>query len=134
MTSPLLELTGAIVPRLKSYAPLTGIVGARIYDIAPADAAFPYVTLGAAHEIQDDAECIDAVSIMFRIDAWSRSPGFPEVMRIAHAVRGALHRHEFTLSDNAFVEMQHRRTDRLRDPDGLTSHAVIEFGAIIEIP
>lgn len=138
MTSPTLELTAAIVPGLKAFAPLAALIGDRVFDDVPADgegfavAQLPYVSLGAAHEISTGPECVEAVEIMFRIDAWSDAVGFGEVMQIAEAVKRALHRAEFELADNALVEITHRRTDRLRAPDGLISQAIVEFSATIE--
>lgn len=140
MADPIYELQAAIVGRLKSETSVIDLVGSRIYDHVPADgsgqpvAEFPYISVGAASAFDDAAECIDGVDVMFRLDAWSRRPGFGEVMKIAGAIRDALHDYETDLAENALVEIRYRRTDRLRDPDGLTSHAVIEFSAIIETP
>lgn len=136
MISPVLELQRAIVPRLKTYAPLSELIGARVYDHVPdvEDWKDPYVSLGAASELDAGHECIDAVSVMLRIDAWSRAIGYGEVQKVADAVKRALNGAELELSENALVEIRWRRTDRMRDPDGLTSHAVIEFTAEIETP
>lgn len=136
MTSPSLELQRAIVPHLKADAPLAALIGARIYDHVPQQPGWtdPYVSLGAASEIDDGHECIDAVSVMFRIDVWSRAVGYGEALRIADAIKRALHHQDLELPDNALVEIRWRRTDRMRDPDGLTSHAVVEFTASIENP
>jgi hypothetical protein len=69
-----------------------------------------------------------------QLDAWSRAVGFPEVKRVADAVRAALHDYELPLSDNALVSLLHRQTRVLRDPDGLTNHAVVEIVALVEQP
>lgn len=130
MASPTLELTGAVVARLKEQ----GVAGGRVYDTVPAEQAFPYVSIGNSFEFRDDAECIDGVEVDFRLDVWSRAPGFPEALRVAEDVRAALHRADLSLEDNALVLIEHLRTDKLRDPDGLTSHAVVEFRAIVEQP
>jgi len=129
--SPSLELQGAVVVALK--ASLVDLAGDRVYDSIPTSAVFPYVSFGASWEAPDDAECIDAVAIGFRVDVWSRATGFAEVRRIADAVRRALHNADLSLSENALVMIQHERTDTMRDPDGLTSHAALEFSATVEI-
>ncbi|MGE0213999.1 MAG: DUF3168 domain-containing protein [Parvibaculaceae bacterium] len=141
MASPTLELQGAIVALLKAHEPLKALVGTRIHDQVPRDprsgattAEFPYASMGPSFELQDDADCIRSVEVSFQIDAWSRAQGFPEVLRIADEVRSALHQQEFDLSTNALVSFDHRRTDKLRDSDGVTSHAVIVFIALIEQP
>ncbi|MCB1394387.1 DUF3168 domain-containing protein [Nitrobacter sp.] len=134
MTSPSLELQGAIVARLKTFADLAGLVADRIYDRVPTAPAFPYVSLGPAQSVSDDADCITGFEITLQIDAWSRAVGFPEVKRVAEAVRAALHQHELPLADNALVSLEHRQTRDFRDPDGLTNHAAIEFVALVEQP
>lgn len=133
MASPSLELWGAVVAALKGDAAVAALVGDRVYDRVPVDAPFPYLSIGDTWETEDDADCLDAVEIGLRVDAWSRTVGGAEVRRIADAVRRALHNAELTLIENAIVMIEHRRTDTLRDPDGLTQHASIELSATVEI-
>lgn len=131
--APLNVLMGALIPLLKADAALAGMVGGRVFDAIPKDAPFPYVSLGSAWEDQDDAGCIAAVGIGFRVDVWSREVGFPEARRIAHRVRSLLHDAEIDLREGALAMLEHRRTDTMRDPDGLTSRAAIEFSAVVEM-
>lgn len=134
MTSVSLELQGAIVKRLKEFAPLTLLVDQRVYDDVPAGAAMPYVSLGPDQVVSDNVECIDGYEITIQIDAWSVTKGLPEVKKVAEAVRQALNAYDLPLADNALVSIEHRQTRNLRDPDGVTNHAVIEFVAIVEQP
>lgn len=134
MTSPSLELQGAIVTRLKAVPAVTALIGTRIYDSVPSNAAFPYVSFGSEQILEDDAECITGFEVFMQLDAWSRSVGFPEAKRIAEAVRDALHDFDLPLTDNALVSFRHRQTRMLRDPDGLTAHAAIEFVGLVEQP
>lgn len=134
MTSPLLELQGAVVARLKGYAGLAQLVEARIYDRVPEAASFPYVSWGPEQAIADDADCINGFDITIQIDAWSCAVGLPEVKKIAEQVRLALIEQELSLDDNALVLLEHRQTRILPEPDGLTSHAAVEFAAFIEQP
>ena len=134
MTSPSLELQGAIVARMKAFVDLTGLIDDRIYDRVPVEPAFPYVSWGPEQSVADDADCITGFEVFLQIDAWSRAVGFPEVKRVAEAVRAALHQYELPLADNALVSLEHRQTRFFRDPDGLTSHAVIEIVALVEQP
>ena len=133
MTSPVLELQGAIVARLKANAAVSALIGPRVYDAVPDNPAFPYVSFGPADEISDDVDCVDGFEITMQIDCWSRSVGFPEVRRISDAVRAAL-KAEMTIANNALVYFEHRITRVFRDPDGLTSHAAISFQAFAEQP
>ncbi|MBP0439586.1 DUF3168 domain-containing protein [Tianweitania sediminis] len=133
MTSPTLELQGAIVTRLKAHGPLTAIVGPRIYDAVPKKDDFPRVTLGPTEEVSDDVDCIDGFEVTLQIDCWSQAVGFPEVRRMADAVRRAL-KAGVALSDNALVYLNHRTTRTFRDSDGQTSRAALTFEAFIEQP
>jgi hypothetical protein len=127
--SAALELQGAIVAKLKA----DNIAGGRVYDTVPGGALFPYVSLGPGDSIEIDHDCIEAEEITVQIDAWSRAQGYPEVLGIAAQIRESLHNYDATLSTNAFVSLLHRNTRRMRDPDGLTSHAVVEFVAVVEL-
>lgn len=127
--SPSLELWGAVVMAIRAVLPDVGV-----YDLVPPNAAFPYVSLGSTWETQDDAECIQAVELGMRIDVWSRSIGSAEARRIADTIRSSLHDAEIELAENALALIEHKRTDTMRDPDGITTHVAIEIAAVIETP
>lgn len=132
------ELQVAIVARLKGYADLSALIGDRVYDRVERDAAgevtatFPYVSFGPEQDIPEDADCIDASEIVIQIDAWSRDPGYREVRRVAKAVVSALDETSLPITDNALVYFEYDGRRILRDPDGLTSHAVLTFRAGVE--
>ncbi|PYB71271.1 DUF3168 domain-containing protein [Rhizobium wuzhouense] len=142
MASPSLELQGAIVARLKAWAGLSATVNGRVYDSVPAEekriaetgAGWPYITVGEGDETSDDADCIDGFEISLDIDIWSRANGYPESKRISDEVRKAIKSADLALPTNALVDFRHRQTRFLRDPDGLTSHAVMTFEGFAEQP
>ncbi|HYD66170.1 DUF3168 domain-containing protein [Azospirillum sp.] len=134
MSSVSLELQGAIVARLVGFAPLTALIADRVYDAVPDEAVFPYISVGPDQIVSDDAECLTAFEVFLQLDAWSRTEGRVEVKRVAEAVRLALHGFDLSLTDNALLSIEHRQTRILPDPDGQTSHAVIEFVALVEQP
>ncbi|TPI39310.1 DUF3168 domain-containing protein [Mesorhizobium sp. B3-1-9] len=134
MTSPSLELQGAIVARLKEVAGVTSLIGQRIYDTVPPNPIFPYVTFVPMDELSDDADCIKGFAITFDINVWSRAVGFPEAEKIGDAVRIGILEPELALAENALVYLQHRQTVFSRDPDGLTNRARMSFEAFAEQP
>lgn len=134
MTSPSLELQATVIARLKAVSALSALVGVRVYDNVPSDATFPYLSWGPEQAIQQDAECITGFDISLQIDAWSRGVGLGEVKQIEEQVRLALHNYETEMTTNGLVSIEHTSTQFLRDPDGKTNHAVIEFSAFIEQP
>ena len=138
--SPTLELQGGITVRLKASSAVIALVGTRVYDHVPRSpdgavtAQFPFVAHSASDELQNDADCIEAVDVAYEIEAWSDKPGYVEVLRIADAIKRSLHKYEMMLSTNALVELNHVQTRKFRDPDGVTSHVILEFAATIETP
>jgi hypothetical protein len=131
MASPELELQGAIYATLSADVDLVAL-GSGVYDIVPRDAPLPYVTIGPMFSGEQDADCIDTSLIDIQIDCWSQSVGFPEVKQIAHAVRRCLHDADLDLPTNGLVMIEHSQSRFFRDPDGLTSHAAVEFVATVE--
>ncbi|MBA1345981.1 DUF3168 domain-containing protein [Rhizobium sp. WYCCWR 11146] len=134
MASAELELQGALVARLKADSPLTALVQGRVYDQPPSPVVYPYVTLGEAQTLRDDATCVSGAQVYLTLHAWSTKPGLPEVKAIADAVVESLHMAPITLPTNRLISIMHRQTRTFRDADGLTSHAVIEFVANTEKP
>lgn len=137
MTSPTYELQGAIVQRLKNDPALSAMIGGRVYDDIPrsngqVSATFPFVSFGPVDETSDDATCITGFEISIQLDVWSRAQGFPECRQIIDLVRRALLNEELELTVNSLVDFTHRMTQTLRDPDGITSHGVLHFVALVE--
>lgn len=134
MASAEYELQEAIAPLLKADATLAAIIAARVYDQPPSSPTFPYVTIGDAQMLRDDASCLEGGQVYLTLHGWSRAVGFPEVRRVADAVVEALHLAPLTLATNRFISIMHTQTRTFRDSDGLTSHAVIEFVANYDKP
>ncbi|BBF93379.1 DUF3168 domain-containing protein [Blastochloris tepida] len=134
--SAALALQGAVVAALKADAAIAELVGARIYDAVPAEAAFPYLVVDGWDALPDPADAYDGVDIAFVVHAWSRAVGFPETHRLAAAVEGALFEDALSPALAAaglrLVEIRVERTHALRDPDGHTRHGVVSFEAMLE--
>jgi hypothetical protein len=125
-----LVLQGMMRSRLGDWPPLQAIVGQRIYDQPPTGAALPYVVLGPVQAIdltRDD--CVIDWEVFAQLDVWSRAVGFPECKQIAIECDAALgERHPPLLGMRiGFFEPRGQRF--LRDPDGITSHGVLEYRA-----
>lgn len=135
--SPEYELQDVIVTRLKADATLMAQVNG-VYDQPPTTAwATPkegYVTIGEAQFIRDDATCLEGGDVYLTLHAWSRKVGFPAVKEIAFAVSESLHMAPLVLASWRLVSIMHRQTRVFRDPDGITSHAVIDFAASVHKP
>lgn len=132
MVDPLTELQKAVYARLIADTALAALVDGRVFDRVPSDAGKPYISFGPVTADDDSADCIDGLSVSMQIDAWSVAVGFAEVKAIAEAVRKAIASADLSLATHALADLTHRSTRVMRDPDGLTSHAVITFDASIE--
>jgi hypothetical protein len=133
MSDPSLALQGAVVARLKADAPVAALIGTRVYDEVPTSATFPYVVVGDGQVIGDDDDCADVSEVTFQVHAWTRSPadtGWPKSKQIAAAVRTAM-KAPFTLVGFDVLLGEFTQIQFLKDPDGLTRHAMVEFRFLI---
>lgn len=137
MSDPGLAIQAALIGTLRATGAVTALVSTRVYDIPPAlqpgaMPTFPYVTIGEAQSITERADCLDGTEHFVDLHAWSRAPGFVEVKRIAGAMRAALHEAEIEVSGYRLIDLAMQDVRYLRDPDGLTSHAVLQFRVLVD--
>lgn len=134
MADPALALQGAVNQRLRAEV---GAVDGRIYDRVPTGATMPYIEIGEFQSLDDGAECHDGYEVFVPLHVWSRpgegrDPGQETGKSIASAVHSALDKAELALgADWQFLEIAWRDTRYLKESDGVTSHAVITFRALI---
>lgn len=108
-----------------------------VYDkipTAPFGAKTAYVSFGPMDANEDDSECISGLSVTVQLDVWSRAVGFLECRNLTDLVRKKLHRASLTLADNALVDINVTLTRVFRDPDGITSHGVVQITCLVEEP
>lgn len=132
MNDPSAALQGAIETVLVADPLVFSLVAGRVFDRVPRGALTPYVSFGPAQALEDDADCVEGFEITQQLDVWSTEPGYVQAKEVAGAVRKALHNAEITLAGFTLNEMTVRNIRYLRDPDGLTGHAVIEVRALLE--
>ncbi|EJW12735.1 gene transfer agent-like protein [Rhodovulum sp. PH10] len=125
---PSLALQGAIVAALKATP---AVAGGRVLDDVPLEAEFPHLQVGEGETVGDDTECLVSSEVTMQVHVWSRAVGFPEARRIAGEVRARCTT-AFALEGFTVVLAEHLQTRFLRDPDGLTSHAVVEFRYLVD--
>lgn len=130
------ELHGLYINTLRSNTDIMALITG-IYDRVPTDpfkTKTAYISFGAEDSNEDDAECITGREVTTQIDVWSRAVGKIECKRIVDLVRRALHRQPLTLTENALVDIWVTLVRVLPDPDGLTTHGVVQVTAMIEEP
>ena len=132
MNDPSAALQAGIKTRLQADAGFIAFFADRIFDRIPIEAANPYASFGPAQALEDDADCVEAFEVFQQIDVFSTDPGFGEAKEGAGIVRKALHDQDFDLDGFVLNEIKVRTIRYLRDPDGLTGHAVIDVRALLE--
>jgi hypothetical protein len=95
--------------------------GARIYDDAPQDAAFPFVTLGQS-VIRDWSTGT----------VWSRGGGKKQTLEIIETIKAVLHDQPLLLADHHLVNLRHEFSEARLDPDGDTFHGIVRYRAVTE--
>lgn len=126
-------LQDLIIATLKADTDIAAIVGARVYDQAPEDAAFPYITLGAASSVPDDAECIPGIEQTVQIDIWHRDQGRKwRCKATVDLVYAALHEADLEIDSGALATLRVVLTRVENDPDKITAHGIVQIEAMIE--
>lgn len=130
---PSLALQKAIVARLKADSAVNALIAGRIYDAVPQNATKPYVSFGPFDLLPEHADCLDGGDLTITLDAWSAGPDSVLLKRVGAAVVAALDEAALALDDNQrLVQLTILRTLYMRDPDGITGHAVITARALAE--
>jgi hypothetical protein len=106
--------------------------GARIYDDAPQDAAFPFVTLGQ-NVIRDwSTGTEDGAEHNLTLHVWSRGGGKKQTLEIIETIKAVLHDQPLLLADHHLVNLRHEFSEARLDPDGDTFHGIVRYRAVTE--
>ncbi|MEO0343018.1 MAG: DUF3168 domain-containing protein [Pseudomonadota bacterium] len=132
MTSPSLELQGLLVQTLKADAAVNALVSGAVYDRIPKDAPMPYIQIGATDETPLDASCFVYSEHTVQLDVFSREFGQVECKRITDAIKRALHYADLSLNDNSIGDVRVDSIRYLTDPDGVTTHGIVNIKTIVE--
>lgn len=125
MSDPLSVLQPAVRTALTGATAVTSRVGQRVYDRVPDNPTFPYLRIDIADAVDDDNACGQVWEVTVQIHIWSRAPGRQEASLIAGPVRAAL---DAIANPVGYVidVNQFRQTRMLDDPDGLTTHGIVQ--------
>lgn len=139
MADPSADVIFALMAKLRMTTAVTDLVGTSIYDPPPQDDPSvkpPYISLGPTDIRRDDVTCEGGQSIFIQFDVWSWGAGIAKssvlVRRISDAVAEALHDQVLTLPANRLSNIEHRKTEIMRDPGGIINHGVVQFWASVQ--
>ncbi len=118
---------------LQADPALIALLGApRIYDDAPQNAQFPYVTLSQT-QIRDWSTGTETgAEHTVTLHVWSRSRGKKQAFEVLAAIQALLHDQTLPLENHRLVNMRHEFSQVRRDPDGETYHGIARFRAVTE--
>lgn len=127
-----LALRRGIVAALKGSAEIAAIVGARVYDEAPAKPTWPFIRYGFPIETRVDADGWEGSSFALSVHVFAKGPGTDSTSGLAALVRKALHEKDFLIdSSGGIALLQYSQTTTLRDTDEAGAyHAVVQFDAV----
>jgi hypothetical protein len=121
-----------IFAALAASTPISGLVGARVFDAPPRNAAFPYVTLGETSAADWSTSTEEGTEHRLTLHAWSRAGGKAECWSILDALRDALHDAMLSPEGEALGNLRFERAAVSIDSDGRTWHGVARFRAVTE--
>lgn len=127
---PSLPLQKAIKQLL---ADQVAMVNGQIYDAIGPHEVMPYLSFGPFQLLPEHGDCLDGGEAIIQIDGWAAGPDSRQIKQLGAAVASALDRAELTLdAPQAAVELSVEQIQYLREPDGITAHAVITVHALTE--
>jgi hypothetical protein len=134
MSSSLFAAQEAVYAQLMSDAPLQALIGtpARIYDVVPPDAQFPYVTLGDMTVRDFDTKDRTGFEQVCVLHAWSRYRGRKELKSILQAIFDRLHQAALSVAGGDFVSCQFLSCSVGAENDGLTLHGVMRLRIVVQ--
>ena len=109
------------------FTALSGVISVPVYDQAPQNASFPYVTIGEASAALNDTDTDTTQHVNYTIHVWSRTFGKKEAQEIIGEVFDELHLLKFSEIGYTFTENFRTASECFIDNDGKTFHGIITF-------
>lgn len=102
-------------------------VASGVFDHVDGDATFPYLTVGEATEVPDDAHDHQGVAMTVTIHIWSKYKGFSEAATILGHVDRIIDRQPLAVDGFSDVSIAREFHQSLRDPDPQIRHIPVRF-------
>jgi hypothetical protein len=134
MASVSLGLQQSIYEALVGDTTLGCLLGEpRVYDGAPREAAFPYVTIDQL--TARDWSAGDSVGFehSVTVSVWSRYAGKREAHTLLDAIYNCLHEARLDVHGASLINLRFESSGIDRADDGATYHGVIRFRAVTEL-
>jgi hypothetical protein len=128
-----IELQAAVHAALSADAALTArLGGARIYDHAPANVPFPYVTFGRTSVYDWSTGTENGTEQLFSLHVWSKARGKAEALEIMDLIQPRLADQPVPLAEGRLVLMRLDYAEVRYDDDLALYRGLLRFRALIE--
>lgn len=133
MTAPAVDLQKALFEALAGDAALSAALdGAKIFDHAPADVRFPYVTFGRTSLYDWSTSTERGTEQLFTLHVWSKAKGRKETLDIMQIVRARLDDAALGLGSHYLVNLRFEFGEARYDDDISVHHGLLRFRGVIE--
>ena len=133
MNSSAAELQKALFAALAGDAALTAMLGGeKIFDHAPADVRFPYVTFGRTSFYDWSTSTESGTEQFFTLHVWSKAKGKKETLAIMDEVRSRLDEADMALASHDLVGLSFETGEVSYDEDVAVHHGVLRFRAVMD--
>ena len=126
------ELQKAIFEALAANGALAVLVGARVFDHAPANAAFPYITFGRTSVYDWSTGTESGTEQLFTLHVWSKAKGKKEALEIMELARATLHDAALELEGHKLVNLRLEFSEARYDDRNEAHHGLLRFRAVTE--
>ena len=126
------ELQKAIFEALAANGALAAMVGTRVFDHAPANAAFPYITFGRTSVYDWSTGTESGTEQLFTLHVWSKAKGKKEALEIMELARGTLHDAALELEGHKLVNLRLEFSEARYDDRNEAHHGLLRFRAVTE--
>jgi hypothetical protein len=133
MTAPAAEVQKAIHAALAGDATLVALLGdARVYDHAPPDVPFPYITFGRTSVYDWSTGTESGTEQLLTLHVWSKGRGKKEAHDLMDAIGARLNDAALTLDGHQLVNLRLEFSEVLFDEDQSVHHGLLRFRAVTE--
>lgn len=134
MMTSLFAVQEAVYGALTSSTALQALIGnpARLYDVVPPSATFPYATLGDVLIKQFDTKDQYGFDQSLVLHVWSRYRGRKELKQIIQTIYDVLHNATLNVTGANVVMCQFQSASTAQENDGLTLHGILRYRIIVQ--
>ncbi|MEV7282874.1 DUF3168 domain-containing protein [Streptomyces sp. NPDC093111] len=132
---PLLPIQGALVQALRADTELSMLISG-VYDYLPEEAGYPFVVVGEALGIPDNAHDRYGQETSATLHVWSQYRGYSQGLKIGARITAVLDHQPLTIPGHDHVVTRWESTQTLTDPEppGNIRHVVLRYRIVTEQP